>query len=204
MAACRPGGHRAAGAACAWCLLGVHPLAAQVAPGAWPRCIAERDGQQLGLAGSVCECSHEPGGTMTGKPPGWRWSCDVMRSDGDQLEVPADSSAERQPLPPDLAYSPTYSPGYSPGYTPYYSPQDAAGVAPELPGRPSGRPYQSLPGGPTALFAGRRRQQADDLQRPDPRRPDPRYPDLGFPQPCRCAPGNALGCASSGCASSRR
>jgi len=35
------------------------PASAQVPPGAWPRCIPERDGQELALGGSACECRHE-------------------------------------------------------------------------------------------------------------------------------------------------
>lgn len=82
------------------------PASAQVPPSVWPRCIAERDGQQLGLAGSVCECRHERGGTLTGRRPGWRWSCDIMRMDGSSLGLPADTSAGRQSLPPGFTYAP--------------------------------------------------------------------------------------------------
>lgn len=126
----------------AWCLPSVCLLAAQVAPSAWPRCIAERDGQQLGLAGSVCECSYEAGGTMLSKPPGWRWSCDIMRSDGDQLEIPADTFNDRQSLPPDLTYAP----------------QNGATTQPEPQNLPAGRSYEILPRTPTPLFTGRHRQ----------------------------------------------
>lgn len=84
---------------------------------------------------------------MTGKPPGWRWSCDIMRSDGDQLEAPADSSSDRQPLPPDLSYSPTYSS------------QNNADTQSELPGQPAaGGAAATLPRTPTSLLAGRRRE----------------------------------------------
>lgn len=122
-------------------LLSVHPSNAQLAPGVWPRCIAERDGQQLGLAGSVCECSYERGGTMIGKPPGWRWVCDIMRSDGSQLQVPADTLTDRQPLPP--------------GFT--YAPQGGATMQPGLQDQPFGPRYQAQPRGPAPVFEGRPR-----------------------------------------------
>ena len=133
---------RAIVAALAWCLLSAHSSIAQGAPGMWPRCIAERDGQQLALAGSVCECASEQGGTMTGKRPGWRWDCDIMRSDGSQLEIPADTSSGQQSLPP--------------GFT--YAPQGGTSMQPGLQDQPFGRPYGAQPPGPMPLFGGRRRQ----------------------------------------------
>lgn len=133
---------RAILAALAWYLLFTHPLAAQGAPGMWPRCIAERDGQQLALAGSVCECTYEQGGTMTGKRPGWRWDCDIMHSDSSQLDIPADTSSGQQSLPP--------------GFT--YAPQGGASMQPGLQDQPFGRRYGTQPAGPMPLFDGRRRQ----------------------------------------------
>lgn len=80
------------------------PAGAQVPPGAWPRCISERDGQRLALGGSVCECRYERGGTMIGKPPGWRWSCDIMKMDESVLGIPPDTG--RRGLPPNFTYIP--------------------------------------------------------------------------------------------------
>lgn len=79
---------------------------AQAPASIWPRCIAERAGQQLSQAGSVCECSYDRGGTMIGKPPGWRWTCDVMRSDDSSLNLPADRPSTRQSLPYGFSYAP--------------------------------------------------------------------------------------------------
>lgn len=84
----------------------VAPAAAQTSPGAWPRCIPERDGQRLGLGGSVCECRYERGGSMIGKPPGWRWSCDILKMDEGALAAPADGGAVRRGLPPGFTYAP--------------------------------------------------------------------------------------------------
>lgn len=80
--------------------------AAQSPPGAWPRCIEARDGQQIGLNGSVCECRQARGGTMLGRPSGWRWSCDLLKSDGSQLGIPADAPSHRRELPPGYGYLP--------------------------------------------------------------------------------------------------
>ena len=80
--------------------------AAQIPPGAWPRCVEARDGQQIGLGGSVCECRQARGGTMIGRPSGWRWSCDLLKSDGSQLGIPADAPSHRRELPPGYGYPP--------------------------------------------------------------------------------------------------
>lgn len=109
--------------------LAVGSARAQVPPSVWPRCIAERDGQQLGLAGSVCECKYERGGTLTGRPPGWRWSCDIMRMDGSSLGLPADTSAGRQSLPPGFTYAPQGA--AQPGLNGW----DSAPFNPRAPGR---------------------------------------------------------------------
>ena len=132
--------HRAILATLACSLVPLSPLEAQVAPSVWPRCIPERDGQQLGQAGSVCECGYERGGTMTGKPPGWRWACDILRSDGSNLDSPADTSAGRQSLPPGFVYAP----------------QNGAGIQPIEPGQSFGQPYGMQQRGPMPLFGGRR------------------------------------------------
>lgn len=79
---------------------------AQAPSGPWPRCDATRDGQQLGSGGSVCECRQAAGGTMLRRPPGWRWSCDILRMDGSQLGAAADAPSSRQGLPPGFTYAP--------------------------------------------------------------------------------------------------
>ena len=85
--------------------LGAGGTTAQTPPGAWPRCVAERDGQQIGLGGSVCECRRERGGAVIGRPAGGRWCCDLLRSDGSELGIPADN-APRRGLPPGFTYAP--------------------------------------------------------------------------------------------------
>lgn len=132
--------HRAILATLACSLVPLSPLEAQVAPSMWPRCIPERDGQQLGQAGSVCECGYEQGGAMTGKPTGWRWACDILRSDGSNLDKPADTSFGRQPLPPGFVYAP----------------QNGAGAQPMQQDQSLGQPYGMQQRGPMPLFGGGR------------------------------------------------
>lgn len=96
------------------------PAGAQTSPGAWPRCLPERDGQRLGLGGSVCECRYERGGSMIGKPPGWRWSCDILKMDESALGAPADGGVGRRGLPPGFTYVPQTGPQSGvPGGVPY-------------------------------------------------------------------------------------
>ena len=85
--------------------LGAGAATAQAPSGAWPRCVADREGQQIGSGGSVCECRRERGGTMIGRPTGWRWSCDLLRSDGSERSIPADTTSRRG-LPPGFTYAP--------------------------------------------------------------------------------------------------
>lgn len=128
------------------------PAGAQMPPGAWPRCIPERDGQRLALGGSVCECRHERGGTMIGRPPGWRWSCDILKMDESVLGIPPDTG--RRGLPPGFTYVPqpgALQPGAQSG-VPNGVPGDVPNAYGALPvpvpyGVPYGAPY-GVPGGP--------------------------------------------------------
>jgi len=107
------------------------PASAQTLLGAWPRCIPEREGQELALGGSVCECRYEQGGTLIGRRPGWRWSCDIMKMDGSELGIPADDGAGRRGLPPGFAYSPGDTP--SSGQAPSGQPPNVAPRRPPMP-----------------------------------------------------------------------
>ena len=97
---------------------------AQVAPGVWPRCIPDRDGQQIGVGGSMCECRHEPGGTMLRRPAGWRWSCDIMQMDGERPDDPVTLPNRPSALPPGFVYAPQTGGGAAAGMQ---SPQQTTG-----------------------------------------------------------------------------
>ena len=51
------------------------PAAAEAPPG----CVPAREGVVACIAEKLCECRWEPGGTLTGRPPGHRWDCGALR-----------------------------------------------------------------------------------------------------------------------------
>ena len=76
-----------------------------------PRCTAELDGQ---FSQGGCSCSYDRGGILTGKSPGWRWKCDLLRGEGPTAPmVPAGQPTPG--LPPGFSYSPRNSSGTSAG-----------------------------------------------------------------------------------------
>lgn len=56
-------------------LLGAGQAAAQ-AP---PACVAGREGMVACLGEKLCECRWQSGGTLSGRPAGYRWDCGVLR-----------------------------------------------------------------------------------------------------------------------------
>ena len=58
-------------------LLGTAPAAAQQQP--VPMCLSQREGMTFCFADKLCLCRYEPGGSLTGRPPGLRWDCGVLR-----------------------------------------------------------------------------------------------------------------------------
>jgi hypothetical protein len=44
-----------------------------------PLCTAAIEGAVTELAGKMCLCRFQPGGVLTGRPPGHRWDCGVLR-----------------------------------------------------------------------------------------------------------------------------
>jgi hypothetical protein len=57
-------------------LLLAAPAAAQV-----PVCSAPREGMTACFDGRLCACRFERGGTLTGRPDGYRWDCGALRPD---------------------------------------------------------------------------------------------------------------------------
>ena len=117
----------------AFCAAPVQMAHAQTPSSMWPRCIAERAGQQLSQAGSVCECGFDPGGLMNVRPSGWRWTCSILSPDSSSLSFSADNHPDQRLLPFGSGYSydggdPTrllrgVSPLADPrGYSPYPTP----------------------------------------------------------------------------------
>jgi hypothetical protein len=50
----------------------------QEAPAA-PDCTPEREGVTACFGEKLCACRFEPGGSLTGRPPGHRWDCGALR-----------------------------------------------------------------------------------------------------------------------------
>ena len=44
-----------------------------------PRCTPAREGEVACFDSKLCECRHDPGGVLTGRPPGTRWNCGALR-----------------------------------------------------------------------------------------------------------------------------
>ncbi len=44
-----------------------------------PACTPAREGLDLCIAEKLCRCHFEPGGSLTGRPPGLRWDCGILR-----------------------------------------------------------------------------------------------------------------------------
>ena len=53
-----------------------------------PACGPAHDGAQICMSQQVCRCTHDAGGLLSGRAPGWRWSCDIMQTC--DMDVPAD------------------------------------------------------------------------------------------------------------------
>jgi hypothetical protein len=54
-------------------------LALPASAGEVPACDPPRAGAVACLAGRLCECRFERGGTISGQPPGYRWNCGILR-----------------------------------------------------------------------------------------------------------------------------
>ena len=62
-----------------------------------PLCNAPREGVAACLAGRQCLCRLEPGGSVAGRPAGYRWDCGTLRPAC--AEAPADLSRSDPPAP---------------------------------------------------------------------------------------------------------
>lgn len=63
-------------------LLLAYPAAAQ------PACTPGREGQLACMAGRLCACRFENGGSLTGRPSAHRWDCGTLRPDCRPEPVP--------------------------------------------------------------------------------------------------------------------
>jgi hypothetical protein len=66
-----------------------------------PACTQSRDGVTACIAGKLCRCRFERGGTLTGRPDGYRWDCGALRpACGAEAMPPATLPDPQAPLPP--------------------------------------------------------------------------------------------------------
>lgn len=85
-------------------LLPVLPALAQEPPA----CAAERAGGVACLSGKLCRCDFARGGSIAGRPDGWRWDCGALRPACGEALRPAGPSYAPMPevflhLPPPPA-----------------------------------------------------------------------------------------------------
>jgi hypothetical protein len=67
-----------------------------------PACSAAHDGVQTCMTRQVCTCGFDPGGSLTGRSPGWRWQCDIMQTC--DLDTPPDAAPPAAPPWPGPLY----------------------------------------------------------------------------------------------------
>ncbi len=67
-----------------------------------PACTTERAGIVACIAGKLCSCGYDRGGSVTGMPAGYRWDCGIKRPSCGGAEVPATLDEYPYPLPPGL------------------------------------------------------------------------------------------------------
>ena len=44
-----------------------------------PSCTPGREGLELCITEKLCHCRFEPGGSLSGRPPGLHWDCGILR-----------------------------------------------------------------------------------------------------------------------------
>jgi hypothetical protein len=72
------------------------------------RCTPARDGEVACLDGRLCECRHDPGGTLTGRRAGMRWNCGALRPSCGS--VPAEAGPQPAERAPPAFYPAPYVP----------------------------------------------------------------------------------------------
>jgi len=96
-------------------LLALLMFASPVAAQDIPSCTAARAGATACLSGKLCACGFARGGSVAGRPDGWRWDCGALRpACGEALAPPALPAP--MPLPPQFLLQ---MPGAEPPMTPW-------------------------------------------------------------------------------------
>lgn len=71
------------------------PAGAQEIPG----CTQDRAGAAACMAGKLCLCDYQRGGSVSGRPDGWRWDCGALRPACGEALPPAGIPGTLQPMP---------------------------------------------------------------------------------------------------------
>ncbi|MFM2150707.1 MAG: hypothetical protein RLZZ187_3013 [Pseudomonadota bacterium] len=94
-------------------LLIAFPAAAQEIPA----CTQDRAGAVACMAGKLCACGYQRGGSVSGRPDGWRWDCGILRPACGEALPPPSMPGTMQPLPQLLL--PLDPPPFTPPFTPW-------------------------------------------------------------------------------------
>lgn len=80
-----------------------------------PACTPARAGAVACMAGKLCECRFDRGGSITGQWEGMRWDCGILRPPcGEALAPPGIGPAPWMPMPELLLQLPGAEPPRSP------------------------------------------------------------------------------------------
>jgi hypothetical protein len=64
-----------------------------------PACTQDRVGAVACMAGKLCACGYQRGGSVSGRPDGYLWDCGVLRPPCGEALPPATLGGFPQPLP---------------------------------------------------------------------------------------------------------
>jgi hypothetical protein len=74
-------------------------LAAPAAAQDIPACTQDRVGAVACMAGKLCACGYQRGGSVSGRPDGYAWDCGVLRPQCGEAVPPATIGGFPTPLP---------------------------------------------------------------------------------------------------------
>jgi hypothetical protein len=83
------------------------PAPALAQPTPVPMCLEQREGMTFCFESKLCLCRFDAGGTLTGRPSGYRWDCGVLRPSCGV--VPPDTNP---PMQPPMTIQPFIQPGW--------------------------------------------------------------------------------------------
>jgi hypothetical protein len=73
-----------------------------------PACGSASNGVTACMAGKLCRCGYQRGGSISAQPTGWHWDCGVLRPACDSAQPPATLPGSEQP---PMVIMPQITPG---------------------------------------------------------------------------------------------